>query len=90
MAKDKNDTGRTRDFITGASAAQRQRAFASRMKERGYYRRTVWLHRTSWYRGHAAGQAGSVCAPPSDVEDRLAWMSGYIEGAANPLEELSG
>lgn len=87
MAKDKRDTGRTRDFITAASNAERQQAFAERMKEKGYYRRTVWLHRTSWYRGHAAGQAGSECAPPADIQDRVAWMAGYVEGAANPLGE---
>jgi len=81
MAKDIADRGHTRDFITGASAAERQRAFVQRKRQAGYRRRTVWLHDDSWRTGYAAGQAGGEPRPPDGVEDWVAWMSGYREGA---------
>lgn len=82
MAKDQADRG-TRDFVTAASAAERQRAFTARMKARGYKRTTVWQHQPTWEAGYAAGLAGEDSRPPAGTEDRLAWMSGYIEGAGD-------
>jgi len=81
MAKDKADQGRTRDFVSGASAAERQRAFAERQRERGYRRHTIWMHERSYNAGRAAGldYAGEAW-PPDDCEDRLAWLAGYLEG----------
>ncbi len=36
----------------------------------------------SWEAGHAAGLQGKRNKCPSDIEDELAWYSGFVEGKA--------
>lgn len=39
------------------------------------------IDKTDWQKGFQAGQSGKPNQPPAGV-DRLAWISGYIEGKA--------
>ncbi len=48
---------------------------------------TLQLDERTWNRGYAAGRTGEPCEYPVDVEDRLAWLSGYVEGRAAYIEE---
>jgi hypothetical protein len=41
----------------------------------------------TWNSGRAAGLAGEPGECPRDVKDRLAWLLGYVEGAAVRVEE---
>jgi len=81
MARDEHDAN-TADLVGGRakSAAERYRAYSARLKERGYKRRAIWLHEPTWRAGYAAGEAGESMTPPAGCEDRLAWISGYLEG----------
>ncbi len=38
--------------------------------------------RKSWEKGYAAGLQGKRNKCPSDIDDEVAWNSGYIEGTA--------
>ncbi len=48
---------------------------------------TLQLDERTWTRGYAAGRAGEPCEYPVDVENRLAWLSGYVEGRAAYIED---
>ena len=39
----------------------------------------------SWRRGHDAALRDEVSEPPHDIPDRLAWISGWLEGNAQWL-----
>jgi hypothetical protein len=45
------------------------------------------LDEQSWELGRAAGLADEPNECPRTVKDRLAWLSGYVEGAAARLEQ---
>jgi hypothetical protein len=43
---------------------------------------TIRYDEESWRKGRAAGMAGGPAVPPPEIPDRLAYLSGYIEGKA--------
>jgi hypothetical protein len=43
----------------------------------------------NWLSGFEAGFRGNSYIYPADVQDRLAWSAGFIEGAARRLQSLA-
>lgn len=92
--KDPKDT-RTVDFVSekrrrgrppkgsqAMSGAERQAAYRQRQESEGKIQRTVMIDRASWEAGYAAGLAGQSSRARPGIADRLAFLSGYIEGKA--------
>ncbi len=48
---------------------------------------SIYQDEKAWNAGYAAGRAGLPYACPPDVADRIAWLSGYLEGKATLEEE---
>lgn len=69
-----------------SALAERQARFKQRMQERGYKRKTAWLHEPSEAVGYERGLSGEWPIPgPDGIEDALSYFEGWLRGAGDRI-----
>jgi hypothetical protein len=65
------------------SSAKRQQALASRRREAGFKRTTVWIHSDSEAAGYLAFEQGLSASEIPETADRFSWVLGYAKAASS-------
>jgi hypothetical protein len=69
------------------TTAERQADHRKRLRETGKVQKLITIDETDWQAGFDAGLVGAKnYPPPKEIQDDLAWYSGYIEGKAKKLK----